>query len=171
LTRQLQAFSEPRRFRAEPIDVNQVLRRIRDTLARLMPEYVTFVCAPAPEPAVIHVDPIELEQAIVHVVRNARDAIRPPGGTVTVDVSYVSNPAPDIRGNFVGLRVVDTGIGMDWETQARMFEPFFTTKPQDEGTGLGLSVTYGIVRQCGGAFDVQSALNRGTTVTMYFPAT
>jgi len=136
----------------------------------MMHEHTTLVCAPSTEPAVIHVDPSELEQAIMHVVRNARDAIQPSGGTVTVDVAYVSNPAPDIRGNFVGIRVVDTGVGMDWETQARMFEPFFTTKPQDEGTGLGLSVTYGIVRQSGGAIDVQSSLHGGTTVTLYFPA-
>ena len=171
LTRQLKAFSEPRTFRAEAIDVNQILRRIREMLARMMHERTTFVCNPASEPVIIHVDPSELEQAIVHVVRNARDAIQPEGGTVTLDVAYVSNPAPDIRGNYVGVRVVDTGIGMDWETQARMFEPFFTTKPQDEGTGLGLSVTYGIVRQSGGAIDVQSSLHGGTTVTLYFPAT
>ncbi len=169
LTRQLKAFSEPRTSVPEAVDVNLLLRRIHETLARLMREGQTFVCEPAPAPAIVQIDPADLEQVIVHVVRNARDAMS-SGGTVTVDVDRVSNPLPDLRGDFVRLRVADTGTGMDRETQARMFEPFFTTKDQDEGTGLGLAVTYGIVRQAGGSIDVDSALDRGATVAIYLPA-
>ncbi len=171
LTRQLKAFAEPRSPKAERLDVNAILRRIGDTLARLMREKTTFSCEPSPEPAMIDIDPAELEQAIMHVVRNAGDATAAGGGSVKLDVSHVSNPMPDLHGDFVGVRVVDTGIGMNWETQARMFEPFFTTKPQDEGVGLGLSVTYGIVRQAGGSIDVDTEIDKGTTVTIYFPTT
>ena len=169
LTRQLKAFSEPRTPKVERLDLNQVLQRIHDTLARLMRDTMTLDVRPSQGPAMIEIDPSELEQAIVQVVRNARDAM-PSGGTVTIDVSRASNPASDLHGDFVRLRITDTGIGMNWETQARMFEPFFTTKPQDEGTGLGLSVAYGIVRQSGGAIDVDSEIDRGTAVTIYFPA-
>ena len=169
LTRQLKAFAEPRSPNAERLDLNVVLRRIGDTLARLMRGKTTFACEPSPEAALIEMDPAELEQAIVHVVRNAADATA-AGGSVTVDVSHVSNPTPELYGDFVRLRVVDTGVGMNWETQARMFEPFFTTKPQDEGMGLGLSVTYGIVRQAGGSMDVDTEIDKGTTVTIYLPA-
>ena len=81
----------------------------------------------------------------------------------------VSDPEPDLRGDYIRLRIADSGVGMDWETQSRMFEPFYTTKPQDQGIGLGLSVTHGIVRNCGGSISVDSALGRGTTLNVYFP--
>ena len=169
LTRQLKAFSEPRTPKVERLDVNDVLRRIHDTMARMMRDNMTLDVQPAPEPAPIEIDPSDLEQVIMQVVRNARDAT-PSGGAVRIDVSRVSNPNHELHGDFIRLRIADTGMGMNWETQARMFEPFFTTKPQDEGTGLGLSVAYGIVRQSGGAIDVDSEIDRGTTVTIYFPA-
>jgi len=106
---------------------------------------------------------------IVQLVRNARDAM-PSGGAIRMNVALVANPTSELHGQYVRFTVADSGMGMDWETQSRMFEPFFTTKPQDEGIGLGLSVTHGIVRNCGGSIDVQSEIDRGTTVTIYFPA-
>ena len=169
LTRQLKAFSEPRTPKVERLDLNEVLRRIHDTMARMMRDNMTLYVQFAPEPAAVQIDPSDLEQVIMQVVRNARDAM-PSGGAVRIDVSRVSNPNAELHGDFIRLRVADTGIGMNWEAQARMFEPFFTTKPQDEGTGLGLSVAYGIVRQSGGGIDVDSVIDRGTTMTIYFPA-
>ena len=105
----------------------------------------------------------------MQLVRNARDAM-PSGGAIRLDVARVSNPQADLRGDYIRFRVADSGAGMDWETQSRMFEPFFTTKRQDEGTGLGLSVTHGIVRNCGGSITVDSAIGAGTTMNIYFPA-
>jgi signal transduction histidine kinase len=94
----------------------------------------------------------------------------PSGGAVRIDAAIVQDPAMDLRGRYVRLRVADSGAGMDWETQSRMFEPFFTSKPQNEGVGLGLSVTHGIVRNCGGSIVVDSRIGQGTTMNIYFPA-
>jgi PAS domain S-box-containing protein len=167
-TNQLLQFSDPRTPRPEDVDLNHVLHGLQGRMGRELRDGLTLLCEPSPAAAIIRVDPEELQQVITNLVRNARDAM-PSGGAIRVDVASVSNPG-DLRGDYVRLRVADTGAGMDWETQSRMFEPFFTTKPQDEGTGLGLSVTHGIVRKCGGAIDVQSELNRGTTISVFFPS-
>jgi PAS domain S-box-containing protein len=169
LTHQLLAFSDPRTPRPEDLDLNHILHGLHGRLSRELRDAMTLVCEPAPAPAIVRVDSEDLQEVIVQLVRNARDAM-PSGGAVRLDLALVSNPAADLRGDYVRLRVADGGVGMDWETQSRMFEPFFTTKRQDEGTGLGLSVTHGIVRNCGGAITVDSALGLGTTVTIYFPA-
>jgi two-component system, cell cycle sensor histidine kinase and response regulator CckA len=168
LTNQLLQFSDPRTPRPENVDLNHALYGLQGRMSRELREGVTLVCEQSPAPAVIRVDPEALQQVITNLVRNARDAM-PSGGAIRVDVAVVSNPG-ELRGDYVRLRVADSGVGMDWETQSRMFEPFFTTKRQDEGTGLGLSVTHGIVRNCGGSIDVHSELNRGTTISVFFPS-
>jgi PAS domain S-box-containing protein len=168
LTQQLLTFSDPKTPRPENLDLNHILHGLQGRLVREMRDGQTLVVNRCDTPAIVQVDPEDLQQVITQLVRNARDAMK-LGGTVRVDVALVSNPDPDLRGDYVRLSVADTGAGMDWETQSRMFEPFFTTKPQDEGVGLGLSVAHGIVRNCGGAITVDSALDRGTTMTVYFP--
>jgi len=169
LTHQLLAFSDPRTPRPEHLDLNHILHGLQGRLSREQSDRHTLVIEPAVAPAMVRVDPEDLQEVIMHVVRNARDAM-PSGGAVRIDVAVVSSPEPDLRGRYVRLRVADSGCGMDWETQSRMFEPFFTTKPQNEGVGLGLSVTHGIVRNCGGAIAVESRLGQGTTMKIYFPA-
>jgi len=171
LTKQLLTFSDPHTPRPENLDLNHILHGLHGRLAKELRDGLTLVCEPAPSPAIVRVDPEDLQQVIVQLVRNARDAM-PPGtsGAVRLDVALVSNPDADLRGDYVRFRVADSGVGMDWETQSRMFEPFFTTKRQDEGTGLGLSVTHGIVRNCGGSIEVDSVMGGGTTITIYFPA-
>jgi PAS domain S-box-containing protein len=168
LTQQLLAFSNPEPPRPEHLDVGSVLRGVQDGLSRELPGHTTMTFDAPPTPAMVYIDAAEMCRVIVELVRNARDAM-PSGGEIRVDVACVSNPLRDMSGEYVRLRVADTGVGMDWETQSRMFEPFFTTKRQDQGTGLGLAVTYGIVRNGGGTIVVDSELGRGTTVSVYFP--
>lgn len=169
LTHQLLAFSDPKTPRPENLDLNQILHGLHGRLVRELRDGQTLVVNRSDTPAIVRVDAEDLQQVITQLVRNARDAM-PSGGAIRVDVALVSNPDADLPGDYVRLRVVDTGTGMDWETQSRMFEPFFTTKPQDEGTGLGLSVTHGTVRNCGGSIAVDSAIDRGTTIAVFFPA-
>ena len=168
LTHQLLAFSDPKAPRPENLDLNHILHGLHGRLSRELRGGQTLVVNQAEMPAIVRCDPDDLQQVITQVVRNARDAM-PSGGTIRVDVELVSNPEAELRGDYVRLSVTDSGCGMDWETQSRMFEPFFTTKPQDEGTGLGLSVTHGTVRNCGGSISVDSVIGRGTTITIYFP--
>ena len=169
LTHQLLTFSDPKTPRPENVDLNHVLHGLQGRLSRELRDGMTLVIEPAPAPAIIRVDTEDLHEVIVQLVRNARDAM-PSGGAVRISTALVANPTPELHGQYVRFAVADNGIGMDWETQSRMFEPFFTTKPQDEGIGLGLSVAHGIVRNCGGFIDVQSALDRGTAVTIFFPS-
>ncbi len=169
LTHQLLAFSDPKAPRPENLDLNHILHGLHGRLSRELRDGQTLVVEQASAPATIRIDAEDVQQVVTQLVRNARDAM-PAGGAITVEVAASKNPTAELRGNYVRLRVADTGVGMDWETQSRMFEPFFTTKPQDEGTGLGLSVTHGMVRNCGGSIDVRSELHRGTTIDVYFPA-
>jgi PAS domain S-box-containing protein len=169
LTKQLLTFSDPHTPRPETLDLNHVVHGLHGRLTRELRDNVTLVWEASPIPAMIRVDSEEIQNVIVQLVRNARDAM-PSGGAIRLNAAIVTDPTSDLAGTYVRFSVADTGCGMDWETQSRMFEPFFTTKRQDEGTGLGLSVTHGIVRNCGGSIDVQSEINRGTIVTIYFPA-
>ena len=175
LTRQLQAFSEPRTFRAEPIDVNQVLRRIRDMLARLMHEHTTFVCAPRLfEPAVIHVDPSELEQAIIHVVRaTPAAAIKPSGGTVTVDVAHVCRIRRRISVATSSASASSTPASA-WTGRRRRACSSRSSRPSRRTLKAPASACPSLTASCGKAaelIDVQSSLNGGTTVTLLsFPA-
>jgi len=169
LTKQLLTFSDPHTPRPENLDLNRVVHGLHGRLTSVLRHNMTLHVELAPGPAIVCIDPEDALQVIVQLVHNARDAM-PSGGAVRLDLALVSNPETDLHGSYVRLRVADTGAGMDWETQSRMFQPFFTTKPQDEGIGLGLSVTHGIVRHCGGSITVDSRMGEGTTITVYFPA-
>jgi CheY-like chemotaxis protein len=123
----------------------------------------------------ISADPGQIEQVIMNLVVNARDAM-PHGGELTLETALIATDAPRARrpsglphGDFIMLAVTDTGVGMDHDTQSRIFEPFFTTKKKDEGTGLGLSVVYNIVRSSGGLVRVSSEPGRGSTLRIFFP--
>jgi len=129
----------------------------------------------APDLGVIRADPAQLEQVVLNLIVNARDAM-PDGGNVAIrtanvelDDAFVRAHPGSRRGSYVSLAVADTGIGMDEHVKAHIFEPFFTTKGENQGTGLGLAIVFGVVKQTGSYIAVDSELNRGTTVTVYFP--
>jgi CheY-like chemotaxis protein len=145
-------------------------------LRRLIGEDVQFVVKLDPKNGRLRADQTQLEQVLVNLVVNARDAM-PKGGTITIETAQVEltrspvyHIAPLQPGSYVRLAVSDTGCGMDLKTQSHIFEPFFTTKGEGKGTGLGLSTVYGIVTQCGGAIDVTSRVGHGTRFDLYFPS-
>jgi PAS domain S-box-containing protein len=168
LTHQLLAFGRRQIMQPRVIDANQAVEEVCSMLRRTVPETIDMRISPSPLPALVRVDPAQLEQVVMNLVLNARDAM-PEGGELKVDVQILDEPPGRIpmREACVRLRIADSGIGMDEETRTRMFEPFFTTKPQGQGTGLGLATVYGIVRQSEGEIDVRSALGQGTTVDVY----
>jgi len=164
LTKQLLAFSRRRLQQPKVLDLNVLAAGLGTMLQRLIGEEIELRLALLPDLGRVHADPGHIEQVLMNLVVNARDAM-PDGGTLTIETANASlKPGP-----FVLLAVSDTGAGMDEATQARLFEPFFTTKSAGKGTGLGLSTVLGIVRQSGGALEVSSAPGRGTTVKMYLP--
>ena len=176
LTRQLLAFSRKQTLHVAAMDVNDIVLSMRDMLQRLIGEDVDLRVALAGGSQQILADRVQLEQVLMNLVVNARDAM-PRGGTLTVSTApaLAGEAAAVVHekiapGGYVKLSVADTGTGMDAATEARIFEPFFTTKPTGQGTGLGLSMVYGVVQQLGGHISVTSAPQRGTTFTMYFPA-
>ena len=166
LVRQLLAFSRRQVMRPEVVDLNEVVRGVEPMLRRLIGEDVILRTALRERLPSVLADPGQLEQALMNLVVNARDAM-PGGGTLTIETG---KGRPD-RGTagYVELRVRDTGHGMDEATRTRIFEPFFTTKPHGEGTGLGLPTVYGIVQQSGGTIAVETAPGKGTTFTLAFP--
>lgn len=175
LTRQLLSFSRKHQFTPQVLDLNSLVDQMSEMLLGVLREEMDFVVNLDPDAGCISADPGQLEQVIMNLVVNARDAM-PKGGKLTLETARVgkggarlgrSSPAP--AGDYVMLAVSDTGIGMDGETQSRIFEPFFTTKSKEEGTGLGLSVLYNIVRSYGGHIHVSSELGRGSTFRIYFP--
>jgi CheY-like chemotaxis protein len=177
LTRQLLAFGRRQVLRLEVLDLNDVVGGIEKMLRRLIPENIELVTRPAPALRRVRVDPGQLEQVLVNLVVNARDAM-PRGGRIEVSTADVLLPAGDVRldhetppGAYVRLSVKDDGQGMDEETRVRCFEPFFTTKAPGKGTGLGLSTVYGIVRQSRGIVRVESREGAGATFELYFPIT
>ncbi len=163
LTDDLMAFSRRRVDEAELFDLHEMLLGVRELLHQVLGDAVTLELSLDATAATIVADPNRLEQAVLNLVVNARDAM-PAGGRVTITTHNESSPA-----RAVVLRVADTGAGMDPVTRARIFEPFFTTKPPGFGTGLGLSTTDDIVRAAGGAIEVESKHGHGTTFTLTFP--
>ena len=175
LTRQLLAFSRQQVFRPIVLDLNVVVANLLEMLPRLIGEHIELKTALGPEPTLIKTDAGQLEQVLMNLAINARDAM-PRGGVLTIETSNVSLDESACQrlgtvspGPYVQLTVRDTGCGMDPATQTRIFEPFFTTKDLGKGTGLGLATVYGIITQSRGAISVDSAPGRGATFTVYLP--
>jgi len=176
LIRQLLTFSSKQSMDPKILTLNTAVTSLENMLRRLIGEDVQFVIKLDPKNGRLRADQTQLEQVLVNLVVNARDAM-PKGGTITIETAQVEltrspvyHIAPLQPGSYVRLAVSDTGCGMDLKTQSHIFEPFFTTKGEGKGTGLGLSTVYGIVTQCGGAIDVTSRVGHGTRFDLYFPS-
>ncbi|MGH7703803.1 MAG: PAS domain S-box protein [Gemmatimonadales bacterium] len=174
LTRQLLAFSRKQVLEPRVLDLNAVASGVRNMLGRLIGEDIELLARLDPELGRVRADPGQLEQVILNLAVNARDAM-PEGGKLVIETGNVDlSVSPSERfgippGRYATLTVRDTGLGMDAETLEHVFEPFFTTKQVGKGTGLGLATVYGIVKQSGGYIDVKSDLGRGTTFVVYLP--
>ncbi len=173
LTRQLLAFSRRQVLRSRVLDLNSIVAGVAQMLQRLTGEDIDLVTRLAPNLDAVHADPTQIEQIILNLVVNARDAM-PQGGrlrietaNVFLDDAFVAMHPGSARGAHVLLQVSDTGAGMSPEVQAQIFEPFFTTKEPGKGTGLGLATVYGIVKQHEGYIDVESAPGAGATFRIY----
>jgi two-component system cell cycle sensor histidine kinase/response regulator CckA len=175
LTGQLLAFSRKQPLALTVLDLNSTVESIAPMLRRLMGERIEVVTLLEPALGLMNADPGKIEQVLVNLALNARDAM-PDGGRMTIETANVeltqreSRPYVDLpEGSYVGLVVRDTGLGMDSATLSRVFEPFFTTKEPGKGTGLGLAVVYGIAKQSGGGISIDSEPGRGTTVEIRLP--
>jgi PAS domain S-box-containing protein len=175
LTGQLLAFSRKQMLHPVPLDLHRVVRDLMPLLKSLIGEHITIVLRLDATPRWVQVDAVQLEQVLLNLALNARDAM-PHGGTLTLGTRQVSSEEVWGTGKTAGkahtylrLRVYDTGTGIEPAAKSKIFEPFFTTKPVGHGTGLGLSTVYGIVHQSGGTIAVESGVGQGTTMTVFLP--
>ena len=174
LTRQLLSFSRKHVFSPQTLEVNALVNQMSEMLRGLLGEEMEFIVNLDANAGWLNADPGQIEQVVMNLVVNARDAM-PRGGKLTLETAHLDARA--VRAlrsavppaDYVMLAVSDTGVGMDAKTQSQIFEPFFTTKSKEEGTGLGLSVVYNIVRSCGGHVRVSSSPGHGSTFHIFFP--
>ncbi|HEY4841799.1 MAG TPA: ATP-binding protein [Terriglobales bacterium] len=175
LTQQLLAFGRRQVLQLKVVDLNRVVTEVAQMLDRLIPANIELKILPAASPNWIKADPGQIEQVILNLVVNARDAM-PHGGELTIGTrnvelrgTYAGSHSRIPPGKYVVLSVNDNGTGMGKEVQAKIFEPFFTTKKPGEGTGLGLAIVYGVVKQTGGWITTRTEVGRGTSVDIYLP--
>jgi signal transduction histidine kinase/CheY-like chemotaxis protein len=175
LTRQLLAFSRMQVLQPRVLDLNALIADLNKMLPMLIGEEIEYTFRPGDSLARVKADPSQIEQVLVNLAVNARDAM-PKGGKLTIntrnillDAEYARSHPPVVAGRYVLLTVADTGGGMDDQIKAKIFEPFFTTKELGKGTGLGLSTVYGVVKQSGGYIWVDSAPNQGTRFEIFLP--
>ncbi|HEX9485652.1 MAG TPA: ATP-binding protein [Gemmatimonadales bacterium] len=176
LAQRLLGFSRHRVLDLHPLILTEFVRDVLDTLRRGLPAGIEVQFEADEEGGVVEADPAAVKQILLHLVTNARDAM-PKGGTLHVEVRRARLGAADRPlhawvepGSYVSVALSDTGVGMDAQTLARVFEPFFTTKPVGVGTGLGMSMAYGLVKQHRGYLHIYSEVGQGTTAKVYFPA-
>jgi two-component system cell cycle sensor histidine kinase/response regulator CckA len=178
LTRQLLAFSRKQFLNPTVLDVNETVSGLIQMLPRVIGEHIETTTNLTPQLPRVWADSSQMDQVLVNLVLNARDAM-PAGGQLTIETASVELNEDRLNaerltvkpGRYVMLAVTDTGVGMDEATRARAFEPFFTTKPKGQGTGLGLATVYGIIDQSGGGIALDTAPGRGTSVRIYLPVT
>jgi CheY-like chemotaxis protein len=175
LTRQLLAFARKQPIAPRILDLNVSLQAMESLLRRTVGEDIQIDLTLSPQLWRVHLDASQLDQIVMNLVVNAKDAM-PHGGHIAITTEnavlssdFCATHPGSSPGNYVALTVRDTGVGMDEETQRNAFEPFFTTKPLGQGTGLGLATIYGIVKQNNGYVDLRSVLNKGTTIRVYIP--
>jgi len=176
LTRQLLAFSRQQVLEPKVLDLNDTVSDTQKMLERILGEDIEFITRLEPNLGRVKADPGQIEQTLMNLVVNSRDAM-PEGGKLIIETTNAEMDEVFVRrysypvktGSYVLVTVTDTGTGMDSETQTHIFEPFFTTKPKDAGTGLGLATVYGVVKQSGGYIEVFSELGKGTTLKIYLP--
>ena len=176
LVQSLMIFSRKTESQPTPINLNNQVDQLTKMLSRIIPKMISVELGLAPDLAMINADPTQMDQVVMNLAVNARDAMGDQGNltikteNVILDGEYCKTHIGVVPGSYVALRISDTGCGMDKDTLTRIFEPFFTTKEKGKGTGLGLSTVYGIVKQHNGFIDCESDPGHGATFKIYFPA-